>query len=428
MPVRNILRSFAHRNFRLFFAGQGLSLIGTWMQQTALPWLVYSKTNSPVWLAAVSFAGQFPAVFLSPIAGVYADRLNKRRVLLVTQSLSMLQAFLLATMAYSDRGGVWVLLLLNASLSAINAFDLTSRQSLLNEMLDTKEDLGNAIALNSSIFNSARLIGPAIAGQLIPIIGEAGCFLINGLSFLAVLVSLVNMRLSHRAVAAEQPAVWHGLRDGLRYALSSFPIRTMLLLVALICLLGVPYNVLVPVVAKVHLGGDERVYGWLMTSAGFGALSGALFLASRRSVFGVLRGVFLAPGIVGACFLALSLTHNQFAALGLVFVIGMSIVTLLTTCNTVLQSIVPDGLRGRLLSLYAVTFMGLAPIGGLIAGWITDWKGIEISLQLVGSVLIVCATLFGWFLAGPLRLRAREAYRAKESTVEKEPIVGESEA
>jgi MFS family permease len=330
-------------------------------------------------------------------------------------------------MAYTDTGGVWVLLLLNAGLSAVNAFDLTSRQALLTEMLDTKEDLGNAIALNSSIFNSARLIGPAIAGQLIPFVGEAGCFLINGLSFLAVLVSLLSLRLTHRTVAATQPPVWHGLREGLQYSLGSFPIRTVLLLVALISLLGVPYNVLLPVVAKELLQGDEKLYGWLLASSGLGALTGALFLASRRSVFGLLRGVFLTPAVVGACLLTLSSVHLRYAAFTLLFLIGMSIVTLLTTCNTVLQTIVPDGMRGRLLSLYAVTFMGLAPLGGLFAGWLTDRLGIEISLRVIGSLLVLGAILFAWFLAGPLRLRAREAYRAKGMAAEV-PVSAEADA
>ncbi|MFL5339411.1 MAG: MFS transporter [Gemmataceae bacterium] len=428
MAVRAILRSFAHRNFRLFFTGQGLSLIGTWMQQTALPWLVYSKTGSPLWLAAVSFAGQFPAVFLAPIAGVYADQLNKRRVLLVTQTLSMLQAFLLAFMAYTDRGGVWTLLVLNASLSAVNSFDLTSRQALLNEMVESKEDLGNAIALNSSFFNSARLIGPAIAGYLIPIIHESGCFVVNGLSFLAVLVSLAAMRLKPRVEVEKHPSVWEGLRDGLRYSRESFPIRAILVLVALIGFFGVPYNVLLPVVADKHLHGGAETYGWLLATSGLGALTGALFLASRSSVFGLLRPIVLTPAVVGVCLLSLSLFPSRWAALPLVFLIGLCIVSLLTTCNTVLQTIVADKMRGRLLSLYAMTFMGLAPLGGLLAGTLTRTLGIVVSLQIIGSALIAGATLFIVFVSRPMRDQAKQAIREKNELADREPFPAEADA
>ena len=256
MPIRSIMRSFAHRNFRLFFLGQGISLIGTLMQGTALPWLVLERTHSKEWLGWVAFVGQFPSVFAAPLAGVAADYFRKRNLLLVTQALAMIQAFILAALTLTNQIQMWQILLLNGVLGIVNGFDLTTRQSFLYEMVDDKEDLGNAIALNSSIFNMARLIGPAIAGQVIAALGAGECFLLNAFSFLAVLVALLGMRVSAESPRPTNSHLWQQLREGMQFTLESFPIRSLFLLVALISFFGVPYIVLIPVYVQdvLHAG------------------------------------------------------------------------------------------------------------------------------------------------------------------------------
>src|SRR5262245_8260981 len=298
MALRSIARSFAHRNFRLFFAGQGLSLIGTQVQIIALPWFVLRLTGSAQWLGLVSFAGQFPAVFATPLAGVIADRVNKRRLLLITQSLAMVQAALLAILTLNHLIEVWHILMLSVGLSLVNAFDLPTRQALLTEMVGGTEDLGNAIALNSAIFNATRLIGPTVAALLIAWIGEGGCFLVNALSFLAVLMALAAMRLPPRPAPAANGSTWSGAVEGVRYAFGSRPIISVLLLAALVCLLAVPYNVLLPVLVQRVFKGDAWLNGFLFTASGLGALAGGLFLASRHRVLGMLIHVWSLPGVL----------------------------------------------------------------------------------------------------------------------------------
>jgi len=411
MPVRSILRSFAHRNFRLFFTGQGLSLIGTQIQIFALPLYVYERYNrSENLLGWVAFAGQFPAVFATPIAGVVADRVNKRRLLLVTQSLAMLQATLLAVLVIFDAIQLWEILALNVGLSLVNAFDVTARQAMLNEIVDSREDLGNAIALNSSIFNVTKLIGPAIGGWFFALMGAGSCFAVNAASFLAVLVALAAMRLKFVAQPARHHSTWGGLRDGVRYAAGSMPIRSILLLVTLICFLAVPYNVLLPALSLKVLHGNAALNGWMFSASGLGALTGALFLASRHSILGMVRLIWVLPVVAGLAILGLSNVHSVPIALGLVFLVGLSIVMTLTTSNMLLQSITADNLRGRILSLYALTFMGMVPLGGVAAGWLAETVGIEETMQAGGIVLTVAALAFGLLLGNKLHLRVAKTF------------------
>jgi MFS family permease len=423
MALRSIARSFAHRNFRLFFSGQGLSLIGTQVQIIALPWFVLRLTGSAQWLGWVSFAGQFPAVFATPLAGVIADRVNKRRLLLITQTLAMLQAVVLAALTLSHTIEVWHILLLSVGLSLVNAFDLPTRQSLLTEFVGGTEDLGNAIALNSAIFNATRLIGPTVAALLIAWIGEGGCFLVNALSFLAVLLALVAMRLPPRPIAAANGSAWSGAIEGLRYTLGSRPIVSVLFLAALVSLLAVPYNVLLPVLVQREFKGDAWLNGFLFTASGLGALAGGLFLASRHGVLGMLKNVWLLPIVTAAALLALSWNSNRWLAAPLVFLIGLTVVMLLTTCNMTLQSVVADHMRARVLSLYALIFLGMNPLGSLLAGSLTEREDVFLTLRLFGACLGCGAAIFGATLARPLYRQAAAQFAAKV-----EPVAATAEA
>jgi MFS family permease len=414
MPLRSILRSFSHRNFRLFFTGQGLSLIGTQMQIMALPWFVDDMTKSAFWVGAVAFAGQFPAVFATPFAGVIADRVNKRRLLVITQTLAMAQALALAILTLTGAITLWHIMILNIGMGLVTAFDLTTRQAFLNDMIDDPEDLGNAIALNSSVFNASRLVGPALAGMIIPIAGAGWCFLMNAVSFLAVLIALLRMRLPH------VPRPTHrgngsGLIEGAAYALRSMPIRTLLLLAALVSFLAVPYLVMLPVFVRVVFEGDAQFNGWLYVAAGFGALIGGLFLAARRSVLGLVRFLPLLPGACGLSLCALSFVDQRLAALLLVFVIGLSLVTLLTACNTVLQTIVDDHLRGRILSLYALTLLGLAPLGSVAAGAVAENLSVYVSLRISGISLLAATVVLTPWLSNELYRRVQVIYQEKRT-------------
>jgi MFS family permease len=423
MALRSIARSFAHPNFRLFFSGQGLSLIGTQVQIVALPWFVLRLTNSAHLVGWVAFAGQFPAVFASPIAGVIADRVNKRRLLLITQSLAMVQAALLAVLTFMNAIEVWHILALSIGLSLVNAFDLPTRQSLLTEMVGGKEDLGNAIALNSAIFNATRLIGPTVAALLIAAIGEGGCFLVNALSFLAVIVALWAMRLPPRPLAVTNGSTWSGAIEGLRYTLRSTPIVAVLLITAIVSFLAVPYIVMLPVLVQRVYHGDAWLNGFLFTAAGLGALAGGLFLASRHSVLGMLKHLWLLPICTAAGLLAMSWTDSPWVAAPLIFLIGLTIVMLLTSCNMTLQSIVADHMRARVLSIYALIFLGMSPLGSLLAGWLAEETGVSLTLRLFGASLGVGAIAFAATFARPLYRQAKAQFggacvRAAKATAE----------
>lgn len=412
MASNSILRSFSHRNFRLFFAGQGLSLIGTQMQIVALPWFVYGLTKSEIWLAVVAFAGQFPAAIAAPLAGVIADRVDKRRLLLVTQFLAMLQAFALAILTLTDVIKVWQIVALNVGMGLINGFDVTTRQAFLHEMIDEAEDLGNAIALNSAVFNTTRLVGPALAGQVMAWIGEGMCFLVNGFSFLAVLGALLGMRITRRPGEAGTENGSH-LIEGIRLALGSMPIRTLLALVAIVSFFALPYLVLLPVVVKVVLKGGAGLNGWIYTAAGIGSLVGGLFLASRRSVLGVVLFLPVLTAVTGVAMMSMWLITQLAAVTLVVFLIGLTMVMLLTTCNTLLQTIVEDRFRGRILSLYAMMFMGLGPLGGVVSGWIAERWDVQTALVAGGASLLVCALVFAIWFAVPLHRRVRDIYKHK---------------
>ncbi len=409
MRLTGPLRALAHRNFRLYFFGQGVSLIGTWMQQVATAWLVWLLTGSAEWLGVVTFAGQIPAFFLSPLAGVFVDRLDRHRLLLVTQTLAMLQAFALAALALTGTANVANLTVLSLLLGLVNAVDMPVRQAFLTELIGGREDLGNAIALNSSVVNGARLVGPALAGVVLARTSAGVCFFANGVSYLAVLAALAAVRVAPRPAGPPHGPVLAGLREGLAYAFGFAPIRAVLLLLALVSLAGMSYAVLLPVVAAEMLHGGPTTYGWLSASAGVGALVAAAFLAARKSVLGLGRLIATAPGLFGLGLLAFSWCDALWEALALLALCGFAMMLHLAASNTVLQTIVEEDKRGRVMSLYTMAFLGVAPFGNLIAGFLAGRLGPAATLRLAGLTCLAGSLAF--LLAFPrLRTQVRPIY------------------
>jgi len=385
-----IFRSLQYRNYRLFFSGQSISLIGTWMQRIAMPWMVYHMTGSALLLGIVSFAGQIPSFFLSPLAGVLTDRLSRYRVLLVSQILSMIQAFVLAWLSLSGIIQIWQIVVLSIILGCINAFDVPSRHSFVIDMLEKKEDLGNAIALNSLIFNGARLIGPSIAGVILASAGEGICFLLNALSYIFVVASLLLMKLKNKEIKNNDSFMLKDLREGLRYTFGFPPIKHLILLLATVSLMGMSYSVLMPVFAKEVLHGGSHTYGFLMGSAGLGALMGALFLASRKTVLKLGRIVPAAALLFGSGLIILSLSRSYPLSLLLMIFIGLGMMMQSASSNTILQTITDDDMRGRVMSFYTMAVMGTAPFGSLLAGAMAKVIGTPLTM-FAGGI----ATIFG---------------------------------
>jgi MFS family permease len=392
--LKLVLRALRHRNFRLFFVGQGVSLIGTWMQTIALSWLVYRMTDSAFMLGVVGFAGQIPPLIVAPFSGVFADRWNRHRGVIMTQTCAMIQATILAVLTLTGVITIWQIIVLSFCMGLINAFDIPIRQSFLSEMVETKEDLANAIALNSSLFNGARLIGPAIAGAMIAAFGEAVCFLINAITFIAVLVALLAMHIAPRPKASAPRSVMQGLNEGFRYAFGFEPIRDVLLLLALVSLLGFGYTILMPVYARSILHGDSNTFGFLMGAVGIGALSGALFLASRHTVVGLGKWIARASGLFGAGLVVFSLVHVFWLSLIVLVFVGFGMMVQMASSNTILQTIVEDDKRGRIMSMYTMAFQGMMPFGSLIAGTLASRVGVPETLFLGGLVCIIASAVF----------------------------------
>jgi MFS family permease len=392
--LTSIIRALRHRNFRLFFGGQSISLIGTWMQRVALGWLVYRLTNSPFLLGLVGFAGQIPAFLLAPLAGVLADRWNRQRILILTQAISMIQALTLSLLVLTGTVAIWHIILLSVFLGIINAFDMPTRQSFLVEMVEEKEDLANAIALNSSMVNSARLLGPSIAGILVAAVGEGICFLINGISYLTVIGALVAMKIVPKNLKPQRSRVWYGLKEGFTYASAFAPIRAVLLLLALMSLMGMPYVVLMPVFAKDILHGGPHALGFLMGASGLGALIGAFYLASRKTVLGLGRLIAVAASIFGLGIIAFSFSRLLWLSLPLMLVTGVGQMVQMASSNTILQTIVDDDKRGRIMSFYTMAFMGGTPLGSLFAGTLASSIGAPHTLLIGGTTCLMGSVFF----------------------------------
>jgi MFS family permease len=390
-----MLRALDHRNYRLFFIGQIISLIGTWMTQIATSWLVYRLTNSALLLGVVGFAGQIPSFLLAPIAGVLVERWNRRRLLVATQALAMAQSLAMAALTLTGVVKIWHVIALSAFQGVINAFDMPARQAFVVEMVERREDLSNAIALNSLMVNSARLLGPSLAGVIIAAAGEGWVFMLDGVSYLAVIASLLLMTIP-RAVAEqiEEKNLLRQFREGWNYIVRFKPIRNILLLLALLSLVGMPYTVLMPIFAEDILGGGSYTFGWLMAASGAGALTGALFLAARKTVLGLGKFIPAMAVVFGAGLIAFSLSRSLWLSLALRVVTGLGFMAQMAVSNTLLQTIVEENKRGRVMSFYTAAVMGTMPFGSLLAGAVAARIGAPHTLLISGICCIVGALWF----------------------------------
>ncbi len=389
-----ILRAFKYKNYRLFFTGQGISLIGSWMQTIASSWLVYRLTQSPVLLGVVGFSSQIPAFLLAPFAGVLLDRWKRRTVLIVTQSLMMLQAFLLAFLTITGIIQVWHIIVLSMLMGIITAFDMPGRQTFVHDIIEDKNDLGNAIALNSSIFNGARIIGPSIAGLIIERMGEGTCFLINGISFVAVIAALMAMRVNQRRNGGERLPLLQEFSQGLSYTFGFPPIRAILMLLFFTSMMGIPAMVLMPVFSSQILNGGAQTMGFLMGATGIGAIVGALYLASRQSIVGLEKLIPKAALILGGGLILFSLSRNLYLSFVLVLLTGFGMMVQMASSNTFIQTVIDEDKRGRVLSFYTTTFMGAAPLGSLMAGYVADMIGAPKTVMMGGLFCCIAALIY----------------------------------
>lgn len=389
-----VLRAFKHRNYRLFFGGQLISLIGSWMQTVAQSWLVYRLTGSAALLGLVGFSSQIPVLLLASVGGAFADRHRRHRILVVTQTCSMLLAAALATLTLTHQIQVWQICVIAVLLGIVNAFDMPTRQAFVVEMVG-REDLVNAIALNSSMFNSARILGPALGGVLVASIGEGWCFLGNSASYIAVIAGLLAMRFAGTPRTTRPGSVFASIVEGARFAWRANPIRSILLLLALVSLMGMPFMVLMPIFADKILHGGPRGLGVLMGASGVGALAAALILAARRSVRGLGRVVPLAAAGFGASLILFSLSRSFWLSAALLVPTGFCMITGMASSNTLVQSMVPDELRGRVMAVYSMMFIGMAPFGSLIAGQFAQRLGAPTTVGIGGVACIIGAALFG---------------------------------
>jgi MFS family permease len=390
--VPNTFRALRHRNFQLFFAGQFISLTGTWMQSVAQSWLVYRLTGSVVLLGLIGFASQVPVFLLAPFGGAAADRYNRQRILVITQGASMVTAFVLAALTLTETIEVWHLFILASCFGLSNAFDIPTRQAFVADMVG-KDDLLNAIALNSSMFNGARIVGPAIAGILVALVGEGWCFLGNAVSYIAVISGILMMKITP-VVRERTGSTFSNIAEGFSFVARTAPIRGLLLLLGLISLMGMPYAVLMPIFADQILGGGSETLGLLMGASGAGALAAALVIASRRQVFGLGRWVAFASGGLGISLILFSFSETFWLSMILLVPVGFSMMTQMSSSNTLIQAMVPDNLRGRVMSVYSMMFMGMAPLGALMAGSLAGVLGAPYTVAFGGAVCLIGSVIF----------------------------------
>lgn len=405
-------RAFRHRNYRLFFGGQTISLIGSWITRVATGWLVYKLTHSAFLLGAIGFAGQIPNFILAPFAGVLVDRWNRHRVLIVTQVLSMLQSAILAILTLMGIITVNEILILSLFQGCINSFDMPARQAFALEMVESRADLPNAIALNSSMPNVARLIGPSFAGVLIATVGEGGCFAIDALSYVAVIFSLWMMKLNPRKkINRPRGLILKELIEGGRYAIQFKSILYLLLILGLISLMGMPYMVLLPAVVKTRLEGGADLLGYLTAMAGVGALTGIVYLAARKSVVGLSKVVAKSSIIFGLGLVGFS--FSKFAGLSMffLFMIGMGMFVQLAAGNTILQTITEEDKRGRIMSLYTMSVMGMVPFGSLFSGFMAKYVGVSVTI-LVGGLTCIAGGLAFYRVLPSIRAEIRPIYQS----------------
>ncbi|MCC3496375.1 MAG: MFS transporter [Microcoleus sp. PH2017_15_JOR_U_A] len=382
------------QNYRLFFAGQGISLIGSWMTQVATVWLVYNLSDSPWMLGVVGFTSQIPTLILLPFAGVLIDRTNRHRVIIATQILAMVQSLALAFLALTGVINIWQILILSFCQGAINAFDAPARQAFVSEFVEKKEDLANAIALNASMFNGARLIGPAIAGLVIGTVGASYCFLIDGISYIAVIAGLLAMKIKPRKIAASNTKPLQRLKEGFDYAFGFPPIRAILLLLALVSFAGMSHTVLVPIFATKILNGGPQTLGFLMAASGVGAFAGAIYLIGRKSIVGIGKLIAISPAIMGFGLIGFGLSRILWLSLIMMLFVGFGFIIQFAGGNTFLQTIVEDDKRGRVMSIYTMAFFGVTPFGNLVAGGMANYIGSPNTVILGGIICILGSIIF----------------------------------
>jgi len=412
--VTAAVRSLRHRNFRLFFIGQGISLIGTWMQGVALPWLVYDITGSVVLLGVVGFSGQILTFLLAPVAGVLADRWNRRRLVMWAQVLALLQALALAILTMGGWIEVWHIIALSLAGGLIRAFEIPIRQSFVIEMIEDRSDLPNAIALNSFLVNSSRLVGPSLAGVIIGLTGEGWCFLLNAISYVAVIAALAAMRLAPRRIEPVRGNILAGLAEGLRYAWRHPAIRPVLALLALVSLMGVPYQTLMPVFAREVLGGGPETMGFLMAAVGVGAIIGALSLALRQEARGMGRIIMAAAVVFGAALVAFAMSASFWLSMIILVFVGGGMMMQMATSNTLLQTVVDEDKRGRVMSFYTMAFMGMGPFGSLLAGALAGLVGAPWTVAIGGMACIAGAAAFGLIALRPVEATLARGRAAAE--------------
>lgn len=400
--MKHAFRALRNRNYRLYVAGQLISLIGTFTQTIGLGWLAYRLTGSPFMLGAIAFASQFPILLLTPLGGVWSDRYNRRRSLLLTQVLAALQAAVLAALVFLDAVEPWHLVAASAFMGTVYALDMPLRMSFLSEMIVTRQELPNAIAINALLLNGSRLIGPVLGGIIVAAAGEGWCFLLNALSYVAAIAALLAISTSAPARPARKTGWLAGLVAGLRFVQGSFPSRIFLGAVAIAGFFGMPYMSLMPAYVRDALGLGAEVYGLLTGAAGFGAALGMLFLAARKHVAGTESLVAATLAIAGAGLVGFSVSDALGVSLLLAPAVGFGIMVTATSVNTVLQTIVPEELRGRIASLHIMAFLGMAPLGHIAAGWVAEHFGARAALAIGG---LACLLGAAWFAARLKRLR-----------------------
>ena len=392
--ISHAWRALRHRNFRLFFFGQSISVIGNWMTRLATTWLVYRLTHSALLLGVVGFAGQIISFALGPFAGVWVERLDRRKLLVWTQGAAAVQSLAMAVLTLAHVINLWEIIALTALQGLINAFDMPGRQSFLVQMVEDRNDLSNAIAINSSMANGARLIGPAIAGLVIAAVGEGWCFFMDGVSYFAVIASLLLMRIKPTDIRRNTGGMLEEVREGWDYVRTFRPIRTILLLFALITLMGYSYPVLLPIFASQVLHGGATTLGWLTGASGIGALVSALSLAVRKSVIGLTRMIQIATALLGGALILFGLSHTLWLSLGLMIFVGFGLVQVAAVSNTIIQSLVPEDKRARVMSYYTMAFFGAAPFGSLLAGTLAQRIGAPHTVMVTGAFCIAGSLWF----------------------------------
>ncbi|HVF91535.1 MAG TPA: MFS transporter [Blastocatellia bacterium] len=391
--VPESLRAFRHRNYRIYFAGLFVSFIGTWMQSVAQSWLVYRLTDSALLLGLVGFASQIPVFLLAPFGGVLADRRSRHRIIILTQTLAMVQAFMLAALTLSGRVTVAAVILLAVLLGTVNAFDMPARQAFAVELVG-KKDLINAIGLNSSMVNSARIIGPAVAGIVVAWLGEGLCFLINGVSYLAVIGGLFMIRPDESEAEKPKKSALQDLKEGFDFVRRTAPVRALLILVAFVSIFGLPYIILMPIFADRILGVGAKGMGVLLGAAGIGALAGALTLATRREVRGLGKLVAISAAVSGCMLILFSLSRSLVLSAALLVPLGFTMILQTSASNTLLQNLVPDRMRGRVMSFFSMSLMGMAPFGSLLAGAVATRFGAPATVAAGGALCLLAALVF----------------------------------